>query len=52
MNDTMNKNTFQFRNSTAPIMVVDDAEDILVMIKIGLEEENLALILLVVQNQL
>jgi hypothetical protein len=52
MNDAMNKNTVQSRNSTPHIMVVDDAEDILLMIKIGLEEENLTLILLVVQNQL
>jgi DNA-binding response OmpR family regulator len=40
MNDAMNKNTVQSRNSTPHIMVVDDAEDILLMIKIGLEEEN------------
>jgi hypothetical protein len=51
MNDAMNKNTVQSRNSTH-IMVVDDAEDILLMIKIGLEEKTLTLILLVVQNQL
>jgi len=40
MNDAMNKNTVQSRNSTPHIMVVDDAEDILLMIKIGLEEKN------------
>ena len=40
MNDAMNKNTVQSRNSTPLIMVVDDAEDILLMIKIGLEEKN------------
>jgi DNA-binding NtrC family response regulator len=39
MNDAMNKNTVQSRNSTPHIMVVDDAEDILLMIKIGLEEK-------------
>jgi len=41
MNDAMNKNTVQSRNSTSHIMVVDDAEDILLMIKIGLEEKKL-----------
>jgi DNA-binding NtrC family response regulator len=40
MNDAMNKNTVQSRNSIPHIMVVDDAEDILLMIKIGLEEKN------------
>lgn len=40
MNDIMNKNTMQSRNSTPRIMVVDDAEDILLMIKIGLEEKS------------
>ena len=40
MNDAMNKNTVQSRNSTPHIMVVDDAEDIILMIKIGLEEKN------------
>jgi len=40
MNDAMNKNTVQSRNSVPYIMVVDDAEDILLMIKIGLEEKN------------
>ena len=34
------KNTVQSRNSTPHIMVVDDAEDILLMIKIGLQEKN------------
>ena len=52
MNDAMNKNTVQSRISTPHIMVVDDAEDILLMRKIGLEEKTLTLILLVVQNQL
>src|SRR2546428_11176177 len=40
MNDAMNKNTVQSRNCIPHIMVVDDAEDILLMIKIGLEEKN------------
>jgi hypothetical protein len=52
MNDATNKNTVQSRNFAPHIMVVDDAEDILLMIKIGLEEKTLTLILLVVQNQL
>jgi DNA-binding NtrC family response regulator len=34
------KNTVQSRNSSPHIMVVDDAEDILLIIKIGLEEKN------------
>jgi DNA-binding response OmpR family regulator len=38
--DTMNQNVAQARNSTPRIMVVDDSEDILTMIKIGLEEKN------------
>jgi DNA-binding response OmpR family regulator len=38
--DTMNKNTAQSRNSTPRIMVVDDTEDILLIIKYGLEEKN------------
>jgi len=40
MYDAMNKNTVHSRNSTPHIMVVDDAEDILLMIKIGLAEKN------------
>jgi len=36
----MNKNTVHSRSSIPHIMVVDDAEDILLMIKIGLEEKN------------
>ena len=35
----MNKMAKQSRNSTPHIMVVDDVEDILLMIKIGLEEK-------------
>jgi DNA-binding response OmpR family regulator len=38
VNDT--KNSVQSGNSTPHIMVVDDAEDILLMIKIGLEEKD------------
>jgi DNA-binding response OmpR family regulator len=38
--DTMNKNMAQSRYSTPRIMVVDDAEDILIVIRYGLEEKN------------
>jgi hypothetical protein len=41
MDDVMNNNSMQSRNSTRRIMVVDDIEDILLIIKIGLEEKNL-----------
>src|SRR5438477_11060288 len=46
MDDVMNTNTMQSRNSTCRNMVVDDTEDILHIIKIGLEEKNLQLMLL------
>jgi len=40
MNDNVNTKSMQSRNSTPRIMVVDDAEDILLRIKMRLEEEN------------
>jgi DNA-binding response OmpR family regulator len=40
MNEIVNKNTMQSRNSTPRIMAVDDTEDILLIIKMGLEVEN------------
>jgi hypothetical protein len=52
MDDVMNKNSMRSRNSTPRIMVVDDTEDILLIIKIGLEEKNLQLMLLLVPSQL
>ena len=52
MNDNVNTKNMQCGNPTPCIMVVDDAEDILLIIKIGLEEKNLQLMLLLVPSQL
>jgi hypothetical protein len=41
MDDVMNNISMQCRYSTPRIMVVDESEDILLIIKIGSEEKNL-----------